>query len=359
MTPSPALSSATVRRILIVRPRFMGDICLTLPVLDAVRAACPEAQVAYLVERESAPLLDGDPRVDTLLTIDRKPSASATWRLVRRLRAFGPDVALDLFCNPRTAVWTFASGAPVRVGYPYKGWRSALYTHYTRPRTLSAIEFHLASVATLGWAAPYRVPRLHVGATARSDAERRLFELGVPSHAPLLGLHPGARWPTRIWAPDRFAELATRWLDAHEGGRALITGGPGEEARVGEVMATLPRDRAHAAVDWPLATVVALQARCAAFVCGDTGPMHTAVAAGTPTLGLFSRQRPSIFFPYPESEGHRLHYARVECSPCSRDQCEDLRCLHRLTVDGAWRLLSTMPSRAETPSAPRRAAKAL
>jgi ADP-heptose:LPS heptosyltransferase len=77
-------------------------------------------------------------------------------------------------------------------------------------------------------------------------------------------------------------------------------------------------------------------------VCGDTGPLHTAVAAGTPTLGLMSRNRPAMFFPYPEAEGHRAYYARVECSPCHRDECADLRCLERLTVDGAWALLSDM-----------------
>jgi len=87
---------------------------------------------------------------------------------------------------------------------------------------------------------------------------------------------------------------------------------------------------------------VALQARCAAFVCGDTGPLHTAVAAGTPTLGLMSRNRPAMFFPYDPTLGHRAYYARAECSPCHRDRCEDLRCLTRLTVEGAWARLSAM-----------------
>jgi len=64
------------------------------------------------------------------------------------------------------------------------------------------------------------------------------------------------------------------------------------------------------------------------------------VAAGAPTLGLMSRNRPAMFFPYPAP--HRAYYARVECSPCHRDECGDLRCLHRLDVDGAWRLLSAM-----------------
>jgi ADP-heptose:LPS heptosyltransferase len=337
--PHP-VDPAAVRRILLIRPRFLGDICLTLPALDAARTACPQARIGYVVERECAPLLEGDPRVEELVVVPRSPGAARTAGLLGRLRSFRPDVAIDFFCNPRTAVWTRASGARVRVGYPNKGWRSALYTHHVRPRTLSAVGFHLASIAALGWPAPETVPRLAVREQAAAAAG--LAELGVPTGSPCVGFHPGARWETRRWPPERFAELARRWLDHRPDAVALVTGGPGEEPLVRRVIDRLPPGRAHAVTGWPVARFVALQARCVAFVAGDTGPLHTGVAAGTRVLGLLSRNRPATFFPYPESHGHRAHYARAECSPCDRDRCDDLRCLDRLTVDGAWRLLAGM-----------------
>jgi ADP-heptose:LPS heptosyltransferase len=340
-----ALDPSGIRRVLLVRPRFLGDICLTLPALEAVRAACPGARIAYLVEEESAPLLAHDPRIDERIVVRRSPGVRETIELVARVRRFAPDLALDFFCNPRTALWTFLSGARVRVGYPHKGWRSALYTHHARPRTLSATGFHLASITALGWPAPSGVPRLAVGEAARTEAERSLAGLGIAADATLVGFHPGARWETRRWHPERFRELARRFLDAHGNGVALVTGAASEVALVRSVVAELPSGRAHAIVGWPIERFVALQAGCAAFVCGDTGPLHTAVAAGTPTLGLMSRNRPAMFFPYPESHGHRAYYARVECSPCDRDRCADLRCLERLTVDGAWAILRAMLER--------------
>jgi ADP-heptose:LPS heptosyltransferase len=98
-------------------------------------------------------------------------------------------------------------------------------------------------------------------------------------------------------------------------------------------------------VGWPIPRLLGLQSLCAAFVSGDSGPLHMAVAAGTPTLGLFSRNSPAMFFPYPESEGHVAYYARAECSPCHRDLCDDLRCLKRLNVEGAWERLAGMLAR--------------
>ena len=344
-----------VRRVVLLRPRFLGDICLTLPALEAVRAACPAAEIGFVVEQGAAPLLEEDPRLAARFVVPRHPSVGQTLGLIAALRRFAPDVAIDFFCNPRTALWAFMSGARVRVGYPHKGWRSALYTHHARPRTLSAIGFHLASIAALGWPAPYRVPELHVSPARRDEARTELARLDVPARVPCVGFHPGARWPTRRWAADRFVELARRFLDAHPAGIALVTGADSEREQVAAIVASLLPGRARAIVGWPIARFVALQFLCAAFVSGDTGPLHTAVAAGTPTLGLMSRNRPAMFFPYPERLGHRAYYARVECSPCHRDQCDDLRCLERLTVDGAWELLRGMLAGAEAPLGAERA----
>jgi ADP-heptose:LPS heptosyltransferase len=327
-----------------VRPRFLGDVCLTLPLLEAARAACPGARVGYVLERGLAPLLAGDPRVDEVIAVPARPSAGETLALVGRLRAFAPDLLVDCFCNPRTALWSLASGARVRVGYPNKGWRSALYTHHSRPRTLSATGFHLASLAALGWPVPPAppAPRLAVAEAARAEALAGLRALGVPPGATLVGFHPGARWPTRRWDPANYTALAARLLAARADAVALFTAGPGEEAVARACVAALPAGRAFAAEGWPLARFVALQSRCAAFVCGDTGPLHTAVASGARTLGLLSRNRPAMFFPYPERDGHRAYWSRAECSPCDRDTCDDLRCLARLTVDGAWARLEGM-----------------
>jgi heptosyltransferase-2 len=267
---------------------------------------------------------------------------------MRRLRAFAPDVAFDFFCNPRSALWTRVSGARVRVGYPNKGWRSALYTHHARPRVLSSTAFHAASLAALGWPVPTPLPppRLAVAASTRAEARDALRRLDVPDDALLVGFHPGARWPTRRWAPERFAALAQRVLDAYPGALALVSAGPGESDMARAVLEPLPPQRARLVEGWPIARFVAMQSQCAAFVCGDTGPLHTAVAAGTPTLGLISRNRPATFFPYDEAQGHRAYTARVECSPCDRDQCADLRCLTRLSVEGAWERLASMLARA-------------
>jgi len=329
-SPVPA---ASVRKVLVIRPRFVGDLCLTTPVLTRLREIAPQAELHYLAEEDCAPLLAGDPRLTRLWTVPRKATAMATARLCAELHRARFDVVLDLFCNPRTAIWTAASGARWRVGYPNKRLRSAAYNVTVRPTEKSAVRFHLASLEALGWEAPYTPPRLYVTADEQSAARARLAVLGVPMDARLLGMHPGARWPTRRWAPDDFAALGRTLLAERPGDALLVFGGPGEEELADRIVREVDSPRAFAVTGAGLREFAATVSLCKAFVAGDSGPVHVAAAVGAPTIGIFGRNEPERFFPYREEDGHRAVYARVWCSPCDLDQCDHLSCLRAISPD--------------------------
>ena len=132
-TSSPALPQPQdARRILVIRPRFVGDVCLTLPVVQNLARLAPQAEIHYLVEPEAAPLVEGDRRIARVWTAARRGSAIEQARLCAALHSARFDVVLDLFCNPRTALWTAATSARWRVGYPNKKLRSAVYTSLPR-----------------------------------------------------------------------------------------------------------------------------------------------------------------------------------------------------------------------------------
>ncbi len=103
-----------------------------------------------------------------------------------------------------------------------------------------------------------------------------------------IGLGPTANWDGKIWPARRFVELAGALQAVLPGAGVALFGGPGEDerARAAPVLAALPM-----AVDLcgrlSLAEAAACLARCALFVGNDSGLMHLAAAAGTPTLGLF------------------------------------------------------------------------
>ena len=330
------IAPESLGKVLVIRPRFVGDLCLTTPVLTHLARLAPQAAIHYIAEEEAAPLLADDPRLERLWVTSRKATALDTARLCGALRREKFDLVLDLFCNPRTALWTATTGARWRVGYPNKRLRSAAYNIMVRPTEKSAVKFHLASLEALGWDAPYVAPRIFLSDAERSAAWNHLAERGVPAGTGLIGFHPGARWPTRRWAPEDFVALGKTLLAERPRDWLLVFGGPGEEELARTIASQIGSPRALPIVGVALRRFAALTQLCRAFIAGDSGPMHVAAAVGTRTIGIFGRNEPERFFPYLETEGHRSVYAKVWCSPCHRDECDHLSCLRAISPDWVW-----------------------
>jgi ADP-heptose:LPS heptosyltransferase len=331
------LDPAAVSRVLIIRPRFVGDVCLTLPVVDHLRRHAPQAVIDYLVEESYAPLVTGDPRLGRVVVARRNRSPLDAGRLLVNLAGAGYDLVLDLFCNPRTAIWTAATRAATRVGYPDKGWRSGRYNRFVRPTGKSAIAFHLTSVAVLGWEVDWdAVPALFIADEQRRLAAARLEEHGVTGETRYVLLHPGAAWPTRRWDPEDFANVAYRLVTEVPGCRALILAGPGEEPLASGIVSRVSHPNCRMISDVPLGELPALCAGASAFIGGDSGPIHVSAASGTPTVGIFGRNEPATFFPYRTRLGHRAVYTGVWCSPCDLNECPHVSCLRSISPEMVW-----------------------
>ena len=153
-----------------------------------------------------------------------------------------------------------------------------------------------AEVLRLG-AAPGTRLWIDAAGEARADAE-------LPQGQTVLALSPAASAVFKEWAPERFSELALR-LTAEDGllpGAAIaIFGGPGDEARAQAVKAGL---EARTVIDLTgqldLVEAAACLKRAALFVGNDSGLMHMAAAAGTPTLGLFGPTDERLYAPWGE-----------------------------------------------------------
>ncbi len=82
------------------------------------------------------------------------------------------------------------------------------------------------------------------------------------------------------------------------GARAAVFGGPGEAeaALAAPVLKALP-DAVNLVGRLSLPEAAACLRRSKIFIGNDSGLMHLAAAAGTPTLGLFGRSRASEYAP--------------------------------------------------------------
>ena len=118
-------------RILCIKLKHVGDVLLMTPAIRALHQAWPECRIAALVPRGTEGVLAGNPDLDEVLVLDRGEGCRGTWRIIRALRGYAPDLVLEMGQGDREAVLGWLSGARQRVGYApgWSGqWRRVLLT---------------------------------------------------------------------------------------------------------------------------------------------------------------------------------------------------------------------------------------
>lgn len=338
---------AARERILLVRLSALGDVVHALPALASLRAARADAEIGWLVEDRNAGVLEGHPDIDRLFVFRRKGGLGGVAEVRRALRAWRPDVAVDLQGNLKSGFLTRLSGAPRRVGLPAGEAREASHaftTEHVRPGPPREHRVDRARriVAALGPGPrlPGRLPPVPGDARAAIDTALRARSIGPRTYAVLV---PGtsAFGAFKRWPPARFGELARRIRDAR-GLTPLVSFGPGERPLADEVVAASGGAAALAPETRSLAELVALLDGAALVVGADSGPVAIAGVLGVPTVALFGPKDPGIYAP----PGPRVAvvWKEVYCSPCVLRRCDDPICMTTLGLDEAWRGIERVPS---------------
>src|SRR5262249_54290034 len=117
------------RRILVLRPRALGDVLLATPALRALKRAYPDAALHVAVDDALLPLLRANPHVDRIWPRPRRRQRRlGAWvPIYTGLARTGFDWAMDFHGSPRTAFLAWCTRAPLRAGYDLRG-RGRWYT---------------------------------------------------------------------------------------------------------------------------------------------------------------------------------------------------------------------------------------
>jgi lipopolysaccharide heptosyltransferase I len=281
---------------LVVRLGSLGDVVHTLPAVAALREAFPCARIDWVIEEKWAPLLQGSPDVNEVVQLDRTSFATIRGCL-RRLRAAANDCVLDFQGLYKSAVLARLSRAPKRVGWDRRfareGGSALFYTHHVAPKAAHVVDQNLELVASVGARIEaVRFP-LVVSSEIENQIARLLLSQGVGEY---FVLSPGGGWRSKCWPPELYGELCRR-LTERTGWRGVINYGPGE-SELAEAVRQSAAKSDPVCCSVPLDQFMALLRRAKLVVAGDSGPLHLAVALGTPVVGLYGPTDPARNGPY-------------------------------------------------------------
>ena len=328
---------STVRKLLVIRLRSIGDSVLTTPSLVALRRFLPHTKIDILLEDWVAPVLDGSPLVDRVISIPRHSNAARA-RLARDLHHTGYDVVYNLHGGTTATFLARASGATHRVGYAHYQY-ARLHNHvapspqeiWARP-TLHSVEQQLALIGWTGVPVSDRpATQLAVTGKAARSVAAQLAAHKIDTE-PVALIHPAAALETKQWPTENFAriieEIAARGL------KPVVIVAP-KEKQVLDSVAQQSSARLIGFDDLSLPEVTALAARARLFVGNDSGIAHIAAAVGAPCVVVFGSSNVAHWRPWTTSKSEVVR-EEMKCQPCHGYFCAEFetpQCILRIPVE--------------------------
>ncbi|WP_428897601.1 lipopolysaccharide heptosyltransferase II [Parelusimicrobium proximum] len=308
-----------VRKIAIFQTSFIGDTILTTPLVQKTAKLFPDAKVVIITRPETAEIFNNMPEVSEVILLDKKGFLKKLFGIfstAKAIRKSGVDIILVPHRGFRSALIAWLSRVPIRIGFnssegkffytktiPFS-WlthdaeRNLSLLHGIVKENFKAEELNLQSVPT-----------------PEENLKRLMHDFQLEGKT-LVGMHPGAAWPTKRWLEERYTELAKR-LGTELNLQVVLVGGS-SDAEMGERIRQVTGEYvSNLCGKTSLMDLMALMRHFKLFITNDSGPMHIATAFSVPTLAIFGPTTRELgFFPY--GKGHRvIEVEGLACRPCA------------------------------------------
>jgi ADP-heptose:LPS heptosyltransferase len=264
--------------ILFITSTRIGDAVLSSGLIRKLAAEAPGARFTIVAGPLAAPLFEHVPNLDALIVMEKRKLGGHWWRLWNQVRRREWGLVVDL---RGSMISTFLRRKRRAVHR-----RGANDTHKV-----------IEAARLLQVQDDPPAPFLYVDEATRA----RAAEL-CAGPRPILALGAAANWVGKVWPVERFAQVANRLLAKGgplDGGRLMLLGGPDDVRSLEELRRVVPKERLIDLVGQvDLRTAYACLAHARLFVGNDSGLMHLAAAAGTPTLGLFGPSDERLYGPW-------------------------------------------------------------
>ena len=342
-TARTPLAEYSARRIAILKPSALGDIVHALPVLSALRSRYPLSHITWVVNRSFEPLLIGNPDLDATLSIDRGGFRGGLWHmadmvssLASKLRHGRFDLVVDLQGLLRTGLMAGFTGAMRKVGLSTA--REGSHLFYTD--TIASPNLQESHAVDRLWRVaeafgvgdqPKRFP-IAVQPIANEWVESQLQKCARP----WIVVAAGARWLTKRWPPEHFAELVNR-AQSKFGGTAIVVGTRDEQ----DIGLQLSAKVAGPVKDFSgltsLSQLIAILSKADVMLANDTGPLHVATALGRPVVSPYTCTSVRLHGPYGVERGPVE--SAIWCQGSYRKKCDRMECMSELQPDRLWYFL--------------------
>ena len=327
-------------KILIVAITRLGDLLQATPIFMGLKEEHPNCEITVLTDRDMVSFCKSLPGIDRIVEIDlsrllnllnkEQEALIEAYRyidqLVSDLRAFDFEMVLNISSSSYSALlikllnvedsrgWVSDEQGNRLINSPWSRLFSANVYHANRDlNSINIVDFLRSAAGVTKH--PLSLKYI-LSEDSRMAAKAKLSTLHLTGNGPLICIQAGASQEKRQWAPARFAELARRLVEGLDA-RVLFTGSRAEIPIIDEVLKLFSHSNVVSiAGATKLEELGAILESADLLITGDTGPMHMAVAVGTPVVAVFLASA-LCYETGPYSSGNLVVQALLSCCPCN------------------------------------------
>jgi ADP-heptose:LPS heptosyltransferase len=294
-------------KFLVIRFSSIGDIVLTTPVVRCLKTQVVEAEVHYLTKAKYASLLEANPYIDKVHTLDNNFR-----ELIQELAAEGFDYVIDLHRNLRT----------LRVKY-------ALHRHSFTFNKMNMEKWLLVNFR-LNW-----LPNVHIvdryfeslkTFSVINDNKgldffiKKTDEVSVKNlipdiNSPYLLLVVGGGHFTKQIPTDKIVDIIHALNYP-----VILLGGSEDAVKAGEIEKMSLKKPVNLSGKLSVAQTASLISQSTFILTPDTGMMHIAAAFKKRIFSVWGNTIPEFgMYPYMPGPGSEIFEVRgIKCRPCSK-----------------------------------------
>ncbi len=311
-------------RIIIRSPNPLGDACMSIPAIRAIRASLPDhVELTILCRENLRPLWSRQPEIGEVIAIPGRQKPHVVAGLIRSQQQ-SYEAAILLPNSTSSALEMVMAGIPAVYGYAghlRKIWLKGVVPAPPSEPPMHHLERYL------------RIAE-HLGADV-SDRDKLLLVSQPPQpivasmREVRIGICPGAEYgEAKRWPLERFRDMIGLVREGLSGQEVtpVIVGSPAERGLGEQLEEWVDGPVENLAGKTTVGELVDKLKTCHLVISNDTGTMHLAAALGVPTVGIFGSTDPNLSSPV--GDQHRIILEKADCSPCFKRDCPiDFRCM--------------------------------
>lgn len=273
--------------VLISRTDKIGDVILTLPLINELKRLIPNSRISFLISRKLENLIDGYKDVDKVFFIEDV-------NINKFLSTNKFDVAISVFPRKELAMAFYKAGIKVRVGTAYRLY-SVLFNQRIKEHRKFAekheADYNLNLLSFLGKDISYEKKFFFKYSKEEYELlKNRLHSINLIDK--YVVIHPGSKGSARDLPIDRILQIPEMIINNHPDYKIVLTGIP-QEKPITQLFKEIYKDKViDLAGELSLRELMIVIDKSSLFISNSTGPIHIAGALNKNIIGFYPNSAP-------------------------------------------------------------------